>query len=465
MNRGAPARAPLVRGTRALPHSLPRRWTSSSSTTSTSTSWGTSSAASSTASGSRSSSRSCPASCPSPGASCSRCCASFPGRALAPVRWLTIAYIDAFRGIPLLLVLFLVSGFLSAAQADGSIPREIGLPEWFGQPTTFWYGVISLTITYGAYMAEVYRAGIEAVPSGQMEAARSLGMSHGQSMRQIIVPQADPQGDPAAPQRLHRPDEGHLARRGARRRRGRQGRPGRADRVLQRVGAGARRADVPRRDDPARAGRRRPDRAPAGANLAERRWRAARPSPHPAARPASARREARSDGRRRDAQAGRRHEELRRPPRPARRRPRGRQGRGRLRARAERLGQEHAAALHQPARAPREGRRSSSRAATSARARTRPPARRAGSSTTSASASAWSSSSSTSSPTSRRSENVTVAQQTVLGPQQGRGEREGDRAAGARRPRRQAERVPRPPLGRPAAARRDRPRPRDGPPA
>ncbi len=113
-----------------------------------------------------------------------------PGRGLAPVRWLTIAYIDAFRGIPLLLVLFLVSGFLSAAQADGSIPRELGIPTWFGQTSVFWYGVISLTITYGAYMAEVYRAGIEAVPSGQMEAARSLGMSHGESMRQIVVPQA-----------------------------------------------------------------------------------------------------------------------------------------------------------------------------------------------------------------------------------------------------------------------------------
>jgi polar amino acid transport system permease protein len=50
--------------------------------------------------------------------------------------------------------------------------------------------VIALTITYGAYMAEVYRAGIEAVPAGQMEAARSLGMSHGQAMRQVIVPQA-----------------------------------------------------------------------------------------------------------------------------------------------------------------------------------------------------------------------------------------------------------------------------------
>jgi polar amino acid transport system permease protein len=113
-----------------------------------------------------------------------------PGRAMAPVRALTIGYIDVFRGIPLLLVLFLVSGALSAFQSEDVIPRELGLPTWFGQTSPFWYGVISLTITYGAYMAEVYRAGIEAVPLGQMEAARSLGMSHGQSMRRVIVPQA-----------------------------------------------------------------------------------------------------------------------------------------------------------------------------------------------------------------------------------------------------------------------------------
>ena len=113
-----------------------------------------------------------------------------PGKALAPVRWLTIAYIDVFRGIPFLLILLLVSGSLAAFQSEGVIPREIGIPTWFGEGSPFWYGVISLTITYGAYMAEVYRAGIEAVPGGQMEAARSLGMSHGQAMRNIIVPQA-----------------------------------------------------------------------------------------------------------------------------------------------------------------------------------------------------------------------------------------------------------------------------------
>jgi polar amino acid transport system permease protein len=113
-----------------------------------------------------------------------------PGRALAPVRAVTIAYIDAFRGIPLLLVLLLISGGFGALALEGVIPRAIGIPTFLGKPDPFWYGVMGLTITYGAYMAEVYRAGIEAIPGGQMEAARSLGMSHGQSMRYVIVPQA-----------------------------------------------------------------------------------------------------------------------------------------------------------------------------------------------------------------------------------------------------------------------------------
>ncbi len=113
-----------------------------------------------------------------------------PGRAAKPLRGLAIAYIDAFRGIPMLLVLLLVSGGLGAFAADGAIPQWLGIPRWFGKPDPFWYGIIAITLTYGAYMAEVYRAGIEAVPRGQMEAARSLGMSYGQSMRHVIVPQA-----------------------------------------------------------------------------------------------------------------------------------------------------------------------------------------------------------------------------------------------------------------------------------
>ena len=78
-----------------------------------------------------------------------------PGKPLAPVRWLTIAYIDCLRGIPMLLTLLLIYGGFSSLQAEGTIPKEIGVPEFFGYPSAFWYGVLALTLTYGAYMAEV----------------------------------------------------------------------------------------------------------------------------------------------------------------------------------------------------------------------------------------------------------------------------------------------------------------------
>jgi polar amino acid transport system permease protein len=110
-----------------------------------------------------------------------------PGRALMPLRFLSIAYIDVFRGIPMLLIILLISGGLPFLEF---LPRAVRIPHWLGEPDPFWYGVMALTITYGAYMAEVYRAGIEAVPGGQMEAARSLGMSHRQAMRHVVVPQA-----------------------------------------------------------------------------------------------------------------------------------------------------------------------------------------------------------------------------------------------------------------------------------
>jgi polar amino acid transport system permease protein len=113
-------------------------------------------------------------------------------KVMAPVRWLTIAYIDIFRGVPLLLVLLLVSGVsVFGAPIGGEVlPRDLVSPTWLGQPSPFWYGIAALTFTYGAYSAEVYRAGIEAVPGGQMEAARSLGMGHNDAMRYVIVPQA-----------------------------------------------------------------------------------------------------------------------------------------------------------------------------------------------------------------------------------------------------------------------------------
>lgn len=110
-----------------------------------------------------------------------------PGKAAAPVRALTVAYIDALRGLPLLLLVLLMSG---------SVPFLTFLPEWvrrpqlLGEPDVFWFGVASLALMYGAYYAEVFRAGIEAVPRGQDEAARSLGMGHALAMRHVVVPQA-----------------------------------------------------------------------------------------------------------------------------------------------------------------------------------------------------------------------------------------------------------------------------------
>jgi polar amino acid transport system permease protein len=110
-----------------------------------------------------------------------------PGKKFLPLRVVTIAYIDVLRAVPLLIIILMISGgvpFLTF------LPKDIRIPEWFGKPDPFWYGVAGLVFVYGAYTAEVYRAGIEAVPKGQMEAARSLGMSHLQAMRHIIVPQA-----------------------------------------------------------------------------------------------------------------------------------------------------------------------------------------------------------------------------------------------------------------------------------
>jgi polar amino acid transport system permease protein len=110
-----------------------------------------------------------------------------PGRAMLPVRGVAIAYIDLFRGIPLLLVILLIDGSLPVLDV---LPQWLRAPDLFGKPEIFWYGVMALTLTYGAYYAEVFRAGIEAVPHGQTEAARSLGMSHWQAMRHVVVPQA-----------------------------------------------------------------------------------------------------------------------------------------------------------------------------------------------------------------------------------------------------------------------------------
>ncbi len=104
---------------------------------------------------------------------------SLPGRAAAPARFLAIAYVDLFRGLPAIVTIYLI-GF--------GLPLS-GLP-LVSEMSLFQLGVVALTLVYGAYVAEVYRAGIESVHWSQAAAARSLGLTHRQTMRFVIVPQA-----------------------------------------------------------------------------------------------------------------------------------------------------------------------------------------------------------------------------------------------------------------------------------
>jgi polar amino acid transport system permease protein len=102
-----------------------------------------------------------------------------PGPACKPVRVLVTVYVDVFRGIPALLVILIVG--LGLPQAD--VP-------FLGDFSDRNYAILALTLTYGAYVSEVYRAGIESVHWSQTAAARSLGLSYTQTMRHVVVPQA-----------------------------------------------------------------------------------------------------------------------------------------------------------------------------------------------------------------------------------------------------------------------------------
>lgn len=99
------------------------------------------------------------------------------GPVFFPLRALAAGYTDLFRGMPLIIVLYLV-GF--GIPGLGALPR---------MPLEFW-GTIALILTYSAYVSEVFRAGIESVHPSQRLAARSLGLSYGKTLRLIVMPQA-----------------------------------------------------------------------------------------------------------------------------------------------------------------------------------------------------------------------------------------------------------------------------------
>lgn len=100
------------------------------------------------------------------------------------LRWSSIVYVELIRGSPLM-VQILIWYFVL-----GTLINDLLSAYGIGLIPAIWYGVASLACFAGAYVSEIVRAGIQSIHRGQTEAARSLGMTYGQSMRYIILPQA-----------------------------------------------------------------------------------------------------------------------------------------------------------------------------------------------------------------------------------------------------------------------------------
>lgn len=98
--------------------------------------------------------------------------------ALTPFRFLATAYVDIFRGAPLILVIFLVGFGIPALRIEGLTSKVVVL------------GTVAVVLTYSAYVAEVIRSGILSIHPSQRAAARSLGLTHSQAMRFVVLPQA-----------------------------------------------------------------------------------------------------------------------------------------------------------------------------------------------------------------------------------------------------------------------------------
>jgi polar amino acid transport system permease protein len=101
------------------------------------------------------------------------------GPVLFTLRVLAMIYVDFFRGVPLLLVVYAIGFGLPALRLSFISNQSYAV-----------YGVLALTLSYSAYVSEVYRAGLNSVHRSQVAAARSLGLTHGTAMRYVILPQA-----------------------------------------------------------------------------------------------------------------------------------------------------------------------------------------------------------------------------------------------------------------------------------
>jgi polar amino acid transport system permease protein len=98
--------------------------------------------------------------------------------AIFPLRLIAIVFVDLFRGIPTILLVYLVGFGIPALELSG-LPTD---------PVVL--GGMALTLSYGAYVAEVYRAGIASIHRGQRHAALAIGLTEGQALRHVILPQA-----------------------------------------------------------------------------------------------------------------------------------------------------------------------------------------------------------------------------------------------------------------------------------
>ena len=121
-----------------------------------------------------------------------------PGPSGMPIRALAIIYCDVFRGLPAIVTLYLVGFGLPLSGLPNMIITPIAglfvsdpvVAASYAKIPLTWYCVLALTLTYGAYVAEVYRSGIESIHWSQVAAARSLGLSYFQTMRYVVIPQA-----------------------------------------------------------------------------------------------------------------------------------------------------------------------------------------------------------------------------------------------------------------------------------
>lgn len=100
-----------------------------------------------------------------------------------PLKWLVSAYIEIFRSTPLMVQVMVI--YFGAA----AFGIKINMP-FMKDFNSFFWGLLVLVLNSSAYVAEIVRSGIGAVDAGQVEAARSLGMSHSLSMRLVVLPQA-----------------------------------------------------------------------------------------------------------------------------------------------------------------------------------------------------------------------------------------------------------------------------------